>query len=691
MGAHFLERSCSPTTAAASKQWIHRGGSCVPSIFAAGVLGNSSRVTSHAQRLVLPRLEITRARLSRRCESKTACATSCSGSSEVGQNFSRPYRHAVAKHKDQTFFGWSCYSSLSQFLSAARRSDWRTVCRQSFLQWPRDKDKGPCLARNCAPLPYQLGGKWNAGLPAGLPLWQRQPSRVSPVQTCRLSSVAQNFPVGKTPCSFQRGPSANISGHAPASTLWKAKNNQGTPQMSACANCTCVTRLVTEPEGWESQGATRETRTDVSRAAGQGRQGLKDGKQEEDGDDSVSSGPEPSYSPTHWGYFLQECRRSMTTSYGGVLDRVDIAYETWGRLNESRSNAVLLTCGLSASSHARSSPLNEQPGWWENFIGPGLALDTNKFFVICVANFGGCSGTSGPSSISGPPQENGKPSRYGLSFPMFSIRDMVRIVFRVLDHLGIETLHAVVGSSLGGMQSLTAAAMHPERVRRLVSISGAAASSPLSIALRYAQRQVLMADPLFNNGEYYDSAYPCTGMKLAREIATITYRSGPEWEKRFGRQRVHHSGCRQRLNSGDESESTAYWPPTLGPDFTVEAYLEHQGKKWCNLFDPNSMILISKAMDHFSLEERDESTGQLSLEYGLRRVLMPALVIGVKSDILFPLWQQKLMAHTLKQTGNDSVAFYTLDSIYGHDTFLIDFANVGAAIKGHLEQTHQPW
>ncbi|EPR58073.1 putative homoserine O-acetyltransferase [Toxoplasma gondii TgCatPRC2] len=404
------------------------------------------------------------------------------------------------------------------------------------------------------------------------------------------------------------------------------------------------------------------------------------------------SGPEPCYSPVHSGYFLQECRRRFKTSYGGTLDSVHIAYETWGNLNASKSNAVLLTCGLSASSHARSSPMNPESGWWESFIGPGLALDTNKFFIICVSNFGGCSGTTGPSSFSS--RGDGKLIRYGLDFPMFSVQDMVRIMFRVVDHLGVETLHAVVGSSLGGMQSVAAAAMYPERVKRLVSISGAVTSSPLSIALRYAQRQVLMADPRFNNGNYYEKAYPFTGMKLAREIATITYRSGPEWAQRFGRQRVHHHLQSEEASQSEErptnfdTKSRYDHPPTLAPDFTVEAYLEHQGKKWCHLYDPNSMLYISKAMDHFTLEEPLGTTGELSLEYGLRRVRMPALVIGVKSDILFPIWQQKQMAHSLQRAGNRSVAFYTLDSIYGHDTFLIDVANVGGAVKGHLEQSH---
>jgi len=375
-----------------------------------------------------------------------------------------------------------------------------------------------------------------------------------------------------------------------------------------------------------------------------------------------SDGPEPSYSSVVTGYELYHHPHPFPLEYGGMLPEFHLAYETWGTLNAAKDNVILLTCGLSASSHAKSQPKNTRPGWWEKFIGPGRALDTDRFFVVCTNNLGGCYGSTGPSAID---PRNG--IRYALRFPLLSVKDMVRAIFHLLDDLGIGKLHAVVGSSLGGMQSIAAAAMYPERVGRLVSISAAAVSHPMSIALRYAQRQVLMADPNFGEGDYYSGEFPWQGMKLAREIGTITYRSGPEWEQRFGRERNE-----QR--------------PSLNADFVIESYLEHQGKKWCLQYDPNSMIIISKAMDLFTMEDRGVD-GQPDLAKGMTPIQMPSLIMGVQSDILFPSWQQKQIADILREVGNQYVVYYELDALYGHDTFLIDVVNVGAAVKGHLEQS----
>ncbi|OEH74526.1 homoserine o-acetyltransferase [Cyclospora cayetanensis] len=307
----------------------------------------------------------------------------------------------------------------------------------------------------------------------------------------------------------------------------------------------------------------------------------------------------------------------MRFPFGGELQRLDIAFEVYGHLNEKRDNAILLGCGVSASSHAKSHPHNRETGWWEGFIGPGKALDTNRFFIICIANLGGCSGTSGPSSFI-PQQQQKKPPepaadneiRYGLNFPWFTVQDMARVQLRVIDRLQIGRLHAAVGSSLGALQ---------------------------------------MADPAFACGNYYGKKYPSVGMRLARQVATITYRSGPEWMLRFGRLRV--PGAHQTSSKGE----------VLGE--------EKQG-----------------AMDLFSLARRDPHTGTSSLVYGVRNLQMPVLVMGVHSDLLFPLEQQIEIKDTLRKAGNKMVSFYSLDSIYGHDTFLIDVTNVGAGVKGHLEQ-----
>jgi homoserine O-acetyltransferase len=240
---------------------------------------------------------------------------------------------------------------------------------------------------------------------------------------------------------------------------------------------------------------------------------------------------------------------------------------------------------------------------------------------------------------------------------------MVRAQFLLLDHLGIDKLHASVGSSLGGMQSLQAAVLHPERVSRVVSISAAARTHPLSIALRHVQRRVLMSDPKWNGGNYYGGDLPTTGMKLARELATISYRSGPEWDQRFGHRRV------------DEKR-----PPDFCPDYLIESYLDHQGEQFVFKYDPNSLLYISKAMDMFDLGHQ-----HASLEEGMRAIQMPVLVIGVESDILFPVFQQREIAQTLRRVGNRFVTYYELDALFGHDTFLIDINSVGAAVKGHME------
>lgn len=366
------------------------------------------------------------------------------------------------------------------------------------------------------------------------------------------------------------------------------------------------------------------------------------------------AGPEPAYARIVSGYEVFRSARPFACRLGGTLPGLEIAYETWGELDETKSNAVLLHTGLSASSHARSQPRNPAPGWWEEFIGTGRALDTSRFFVVCTNLLGGCYGTTGPSSID---PRTGRP--YAMDFPMVVVEDMVRAQMLLLDHLGIARLHASVGASLGGMQSLMLAAIAPERVSRVVSISACSRAHPQSIALRYVQRQVLMADPAWARGAYLGVSFPRTGMKLAREIGTITYRSGPEWEERFGRQRAADA-------------------PTFGPDFEVESYLEHQGEKFCEQYDPNSYLHISKAMDLFDL-----SDGCASHEEGVARVKAPALVIGVSSDILFPSWQQAELARLLSAAGTPTT-HVELEAPYGHDTFLIDVERVGGAVRRHL-------
>lgn len=355
---------------------------------------------------------------------------------------------------------------------------------------------------------------------------------------------------------------------------------------------------------------------------------------------------------------------------GGKVKGLTIAYETWGELNHKRDNVILLQAGMSASSHAKSHSNNPNPGWWEAFIGPGRPLDTNYFHVICTNNLGGCYGTSGPSSID---PTDGKP--YGSRFPRFSVKDMVNAQFELISHLKIDKLHACVGGSLGGMLSLCSAASYPERVGKFISLSACAKSFPGSIAFRHAQRQAIMLDPAWNLGNYYDCEHPTTGLQLARQIGTITYRSGAEWQGRFG----------QDKQDGDRQVQALKEDHSMANELKIEHYLAHQGRKWVDNFDPNSMLWISKAMDNFTLE-REDADGQLSLLEGLKDATMPALVIGVQHDVLFPVWQQKEIADTLKANGNQNVCYYELDSHYGHDAFLLESAAIGPAVKGHLEQ-----
>lgn len=436
------------------------------------------------------------------------------------------------------------------------------------------------------------------------------------------------------------------------------------------------------------------------------------------------SGPEPSYTKVVSGYQVYHHPHAFRLDYGGELPEFDLAYETWGTLNADKSNAILLHTGLSASSHAASTPSNPAKGWWEDFVGPNKPLDTNRFFVICTNVLGGCYGSTGPSS---PHPLDPSGAAYATRFPILSVFDMVRAQFLLLDHLGIDTLYASMGSSMGGMQSIAAAHLERERVARLISISGCARSAPASIALRYAQRSVLMSDPNWNRGFYYQSGSlpPHTGMKLARQIATFTYRSGPEWEQRFGRARR----VAPRTSDAGEGEEQEL-DPALCPDFLIETYLDHQGEQFCLKYDANSLIYISKAMDLFDMSDHaladlerrrirahgpSEAAGLAvgntlppprprkrqhistlsspaahayvpALARGMARLShIPTLVIGVQSDILFPVEQQREIAECLRLNGNDAVRYYELDAPHGHDSFLIDVPNVGGAIRGFLE------
>ena len=339
----------------------------------------------------------------------------------------------------------------------------------------------------------------------------------------------------------------------------------------------------------------------------------------------------------------------------GSLDSPLIAYETLGDLNAARDNAVLVFTGLSPSAHIASSPADPSAGWWEDMVGPDKPIDTNRYFVICVNSLGSCFGSTGPASLN--PTTGG---HYRLDFPVLCVEDIANGGALVLDHLGVDVLHTLVGASMGGMTALAFAMQHPERSRGLLSISSAGRSLPFSIALRSLQREIIRTDPAWENGQYNLAKGPVGGMRLARKLGMITYRSAAEWSERFGRERATQE------------------PPKdhpFGIDFEVESYLEAHANRFIGGFDANCYLYLSRAMDLFDAADHGGS-----LQQGLRRLRVErALVIGVTSDFLFPLHQQEELATVLKSFVSN-LEFKRLPSIQGHDSFLVDMDRFRPAV-----------
>ncbi len=350
---------------------------------------------------------------------------------------------------------------------------------------------------------------------------------------------------------------------------------------------------------------------------------------------------------------------------GGFLESPTIAYETWGELEGKGDNAILLFTGLSPSAHAASSAANPAAGWWEDMIGPGLPLDTDRYFVICVNSIGSCFGSTGPASINPATGE-----RYRLSFPVLSLEDVANGGYEVVKALGLERLHTTIGCSMGGMSALAFCVRHPQMSEGFISISSAARALPFAIAVRSLQREMIRQDPKWQRGNYEPDDPPITGQRLARKLGMITYRSAIEWEQRFGRERV-------------TTPDPASDPFRI--DFEVESYLEAQAQKFTGQFDSNSYLYLSRASDLFDLAEYG---GSLAAGFG-RLKLQRALVIGVKSDILFPLRQQQELADGLSRVVRD-VDFVPLASIKGHDSFLVDMDAFRPVICRYFESCGAP-
>ena len=346
---------------------------------------------------------------------------------------------------------------------------------------------------------------------------------------------------------------------------------------------------------------------------------------------------------------------------GGELHGARVAFETWGTLNDAKDNAILILTGLSPSAHAASNAIDPSPGWWEDMIGPGRAFDTDRHHVICVNSLGSDKGSTCPASID---PATGEP--YRLSFPELSLEDVANAAYEVVTGLGIARLECLVGCSMGGMSALAYMILHPGSARTHISVDTAPQAQPFAIAIRSLQREAIRLDPQWNEGRYDGEQWPEHGMSIARKLGVITYRSAMEWNGRF---------ARIRLDPEQREENEPF-----GFEFQVESYLEGHARRFNRQFDPNSYLYLSRASDWFDVSEYGDGDvmrglGSISLEQ--------ALVIGVSTDILFPLEQQETIAEGLEAAGA-KVDFVALDSPQGHDAFLVDIENYSRAIGGFL-------
>jgi len=353
--------------------------------------------------------------------------------------------------------------------------------------------------------------------------------------------------------------------------------------------------------------------------------------------------------------------RPLALEGGGVLESVTLAYETWGTLNEDASNAILICHALTGDSHVTGGGggTYTDEGWWSRIVGPGLAIDTNTYFVVCPNVLGGCQGTTGPSSIN---PATGEP--YGSSFPQVTNRDIARSQACLGEVLGIDRWFSVVGGSMGGMAVLEWAAMFPERVRSIAPIATTLAASPQQIGWSAVGRLAIANDQHFAGGDYYQNENgPGRGLAIAREIALIHYRSDTEWNERFGREPL------DRMDRFDP------WGR-----FQVEAYLDHHGKKFPTRFDANSYLVLNRAMDLHDL-----GRGRGGHEAALARFRGSSVTVSISTDALYPAYQQVEMARVLGGNGR-SCSHHMIESVYGHDGFLVEHDKLAPLLAEFLDK-----
>jgi len=347
---------------------------------------------------------------------------------------------------------------------------------------------------------------------------------------------------------------------------------------------------------------------------------------------------------------------SLPLENGEVLENLELAYETYGSLNSTKSNAILVCHALSGDAHAAGyKEGDKRPGWWDFYIGPNKAFDTEKYFVISSNVIGGCKGSSGPLSIN---PKTGLP--YKSSFPFVSIRDMVKAQAKLVEFLGIETLFGVAGGSMGGMQALDWSVLFPSKVKNCIIMASSSEHSAQQIAFNEVGRQAILSDPNWNGGDYQDDSKPSKGLALARMMGHITYLSDSMMREKFGRN-----------------------PPKgniQSTDFAVGSYLIYQGESFVDRFDANSYIYVTKALDHYSL-----GTGR-ELTRSLASVKARYLVVAYTSDWLYPPYQSEEIVKAL-EVNAVPVTFVELNNPAGHDSFLLPSPEQESILRDFLETT----
>ena len=364
-------------------------------------------------------------------------------------------------------------------------------------------------------------------------------------------------------------------------------------------------------------------------------------------------------------YTFAQPPNEMCLESGARLGPVTIAYETCGELNRDKSNAILICHALSGDSHVAGyySEKDAKPGWWDIMVGPGKGIDTDKYFVICTNILGSCMGSTGPCTINPKTIE-----AWGIDFPFVTIGDMVKAQKALLDHLGVEKILAVVGGSIGGMQVLEWCVRYPGSVVSAIPLASTARHSALAIAFHEVSRQAIMADPNWNEGNYYTGPKPDLGLAVARMIGHITYLSDESMRQKFGRRLQNKTDFSFKFDA----------------DFQVESYLRYQGKKFVERFDANSFLYITKAADYYDLEIEH---GDGSLVKAFSKTKANFLVVSYTSDWLYPTYQSKAMVQAMKKNGLD-VSFCEIEASWGHDAFLLPNERLNTLVRGFLKRVY---